>query len=278
MLMKHRDHNRDVLSAYEVRRVRKLVKQCTSHSGADFRKLIRERPNPIHRTTDLLGESHPKPFVFAPVPGSSLLNVDFGKPRGRRPGSCLPALLQQICLDVLPGSVRLRVCFEIRKPFVEHLTVPVGDRNALILCGNPVPEGLDVVDLLPNLEIIEPRWRYRQLAASHGSFDSSLARRFCVLSYQRGASAAGHHEPLARRPQALVGRRGSRYSTGMKLAFELPPAQADRLREEAKRLGLAPEDLARAALADLLGTPDAEFRAAAARVLQKNQELYRRLA
>ena len=39
----------------------------------------------------------------------------------------------------------------------------------------------------------------------------------------------------------------------MKLAFELPEAQADRLREEAARLGLTPEDLARAALADLLG-------------------------
>jgi hypothetical protein len=65
---------------------------------------------------------------------------------------------------------------------------------------------------------------------------------------------------------------------GMKLAFELPLAQAEKLREEAKRLGLSPEDLARAALADLLATPDAEFRAAAERILQKNQELYRRLA
>jgi hypothetical protein len=64
----------------------------------------------------------------------------------------------------------------------------------------------------------------------------------------------------------------------MKLAFELPPAQAAKLREEAARLGLTPEDLARAALADLLGTPDAEFRDAAARILAKNQELYRRLA
>ena len=52
---------------------------------------------------------------------------------------------------------------------------------------------------------------------------------------------------------------GSRYSTGMKLAFELAPAQADRLRDEAKRLGLAPEDLARAALADLLSTPTTSF-------------------
>jgi hypothetical protein len=64
----------------------------------------------------------------------------------------------------------------------------------------------------------------------------------------------------------------------MKLAFELPPAQAEKLREEAARLGLSPEDLARAALSDLLATPDAEFRAAAARILQKNEELYRRLA
>jgi len=64
----------------------------------------------------------------------------------------------------------------------------------------------------------------------------------------------------------------------MKLAFELPQAQADKLRDEAERLGLTPEELARAALADLLGTPDADFRATATRILQKNQELYRRLA
>lgn len=64
----------------------------------------------------------------------------------------------------------------------------------------------------------------------------------------------------------------------MKLAFELPPAQSEKLRDEAKRLGLTPEELARAAVADLLGTPDAEFRAVAARILEKNKELYRRLA
>ena len=64
----------------------------------------------------------------------------------------------------------------------------------------------------------------------------------------------------------------------MKLAIELPPARADKLREEADRLGLTPEDLARAAVSDLLGTPDAAFRTAAERVLQKNRELYKRLA
>ena len=64
----------------------------------------------------------------------------------------------------------------------------------------------------------------------------------------------------------------------MKLAIELPDAQADRLRAEAQRLGLSPEDLARAALSDLLSTPDAEFESAARRVLAKNQDLYKRLA
>ena len=64
----------------------------------------------------------------------------------------------------------------------------------------------------------------------------------------------------------------------MKVAFELPPTQADRLRTEAARLGLLPDDLARAALTDLLATPDAEFQAVAARVVAKNRELYKRLA
>jgi hypothetical protein len=64
----------------------------------------------------------------------------------------------------------------------------------------------------------------------------------------------------------------------MKLALELPPAQAEILRQEAQRLAVSPEELARAALSDLLSTPEPEFRSAAARVLAKNQELYRRLA
>ena len=64
----------------------------------------------------------------------------------------------------------------------------------------------------------------------------------------------------------------------MQLAFELSPAQADKLREEAQRLGLSPEDLARAALTDLLSIPDVEFQDAVRRVLLKNQDLYTRLA
>ncbi|HSO00100.1 MAG TPA: hypothetical protein VLS89_17525 [Candidatus Nanopelagicales bacterium] len=64
----------------------------------------------------------------------------------------------------------------------------------------------------------------------------------------------------------------------MKLAIELSPSQADHLRERAKSLGISPEELARAAVADLLTSPEEEFRDAAELVLQKNKELYRRLA
>jgi hypothetical protein len=64
----------------------------------------------------------------------------------------------------------------------------------------------------------------------------------------------------------------------MKLAFELPPAQADRLQQEADRLGVSPAELAKAAVADLLAARDDAFDAAARRVLERNRELYRRLA
>ena len=64
----------------------------------------------------------------------------------------------------------------------------------------------------------------------------------------------------------------------MKVAFELPPAQAERLKQEAARLGVAPDELAKAAVADLLANSDPDFEAAARRVLDKNRDLYRRLA
>ena len=51
-----------------------------------------------------------------------------------------------------------------------------------------------------------------------------------------------------------------------------------RLVEEARRLGVSPEELARVLLQDSLSRPDADFQRAAERVLQKNEELYRRLA
>ena len=90
----------------------------------------------------------------------------------------------------------------------------------------------------------------------------------------RAASAAR----AARRLQRLVRRRLRLYIERMNVAFELPDAQAEKLRREAERLGVSPMDLARAALADLLADPDEAFQAASDRVLRKNEELYRRLA
>jgi hypothetical protein len=46
----------------------------------------------------------------------------------------------------------------------------------------------------------------------------------------------------------------------MQFFIDLSPARADRLRLEAERLGLRPEDLARAAITDLLASPGEEFR------------------
>ena len=64
----------------------------------------------------------------------------------------------------------------------------------------------------------------------------------------------------------------------MKLAIELSDRQVERLREQASRLGLEPEQLALAAVADLIAAEGPDFDSAARRVLEKNQELYRRLA
>ena len=63
----------------------------------------------------------------------------------------------------------------------------------------------------------------------------------------------------------------------MKLSIDLSQAQAEQLRLEAERLGLTPEDLARAVIADPLASAGEDFKVAAERVLKKNEELYRRL-
>ena len=64
----------------------------------------------------------------------------------------------------------------------------------------------------------------------------------------------------------------------MHVAFDLPPVQAEKLLREASRLGVSPDELARASLSDLLADPDEAFQAASDRVFRKNAELYRRLA
>ena len=82
----------------------------------------------------------------------------------------------------------------------------------------------------------------------------------------------------ARRLQRLVRQRAWLYIESMNVAFELPPTQAEKLRQAAEQLGISPSELARAAVTDLLAQRDDSFRQAAERVLRKNAELYRRLA
>jgi len=68
------------------------------------------------------------------------------------------------------------------------------------------------------------------------------------------------------------------YASSMQLPVELTDTQLESLRERAKSLGISAEQLASAAVADLVGRPADDFERAATRVLSKNQELYRRLA
>ena len=64
----------------------------------------------------------------------------------------------------------------------------------------------------------------------------------------------------------------------MPIAIELSEQQAQALAAVAKRLQVSEADLAAAAVRDLVGQQEADFGAAADRVLEKNKELYQRLA
>jgi hypothetical protein len=64
----------------------------------------------------------------------------------------------------------------------------------------------------------------------------------------------------------------------VKLSIELLESQLQKLREEAGRLRILPEQLASAVVSDLLATQDNDVRAAVDHVLRKNEELYRRLS
>ncbi len=64
----------------------------------------------------------------------------------------------------------------------------------------------------------------------------------------------------------------------MKIAVELSADEAELLASTAVRLGVQPEELARATLTDALSQDKDDFRKAAEYVLEKNRNLYRRLA
>jgi antitoxin FitA len=62
------------------------------------------------------------------------------------------------------------------------------------------------------------------------------------------------------------------------ITIPLPDERLEALKEKAARLKVSPEELVRASVEDILTRPDDEFQRAADYILQKNQELYRRLA
>jgi predicted transcriptional regulator len=62
------------------------------------------------------------------------------------------------------------------------------------------------------------------------------------------------------------------------ISIQVSDEQAKRLAALAERFNLTVEELAGASVRELLAKPDERFEEIARRVLQKNEELYRRLA
>jgi hypothetical protein len=62
------------------------------------------------------------------------------------------------------------------------------------------------------------------------------------------------------------------------ITIPLSEEQVSQLRLRAERAGLAPEEFLRQWVEQILDQPEEEFRRIATYVLQKNAELYRRLA
>jgi predicted transcriptional regulator len=64
----------------------------------------------------------------------------------------------------------------------------------------------------------------------------------------------------------------------MVLTIELSDDQSRRLKDLARSLSIEPSELAHAAVANLVNPPRDDFDRAAAYVLEKNRELYKRLS
>lgn len=62
------------------------------------------------------------------------------------------------------------------------------------------------------------------------------------------------------------------------ITITLPDDRARKLQELAARFQVAPEDLLRVSLEEILSRPDEDFQQAVRYVLAKNADLYRRLA
>ncbi len=63
-----------------------------------------------------------------------------------------------------------------------------------------------------------------------------------------------------------------------RITVEIAEERLERLQEVASRCGISAEELLRLTVEDLLAKPDDAFQGALEHVLEKNAELYRRLA
>jgi len=63
-----------------------------------------------------------------------------------------------------------------------------------------------------------------------------------------------------------------------RITVTIPDDRLSKLQEIAARFQITPEDLIRVSIDELLARPEEDFRQAAEYVLNKNSELYRRLA
>jgi hypothetical protein len=99
-----------------------------------------------------------------------------------------------------------------------------------------------------------------------------------ALETTRRQRRAGSNNGNSDARRRVAGRARMGYPVRMQLPVELTDAQLESLRDRAKSLGISPEQLASAAVADLVERPADDFTRAASKVLSKNAELYRRLA
>jgi hypothetical protein len=63
-----------------------------------------------------------------------------------------------------------------------------------------------------------------------------------------------------------------------KIIVEIDDSRAEILREKAKQFGLLPDQLVTASIEDLISRPESDFEEAMRNVMDKNKELYKRLA
>jgi len=75
-----------------------------------------------------------------------------------------------------------------------------------------------------------------------------------------------------------MSKREARAAREAAFTITLSPDRVSKLEELAKEAGTSPEDLLRVQVENWLAHPQADFLEAAAHVLKKNAELYRRLA